>query len=68
MLRTQLSSEQRAELEALRRHAVGRVAGRAQMVLLNNQGFRDVEIAQIAGCGCPSMPPMSTIRSSAFGG
>ena len=32
MLRTHLSSEQRVELEGLRWHAVGRVAGRAHMV------------------------------------
>ena len=51
MLRTHLSTEQRAELEGLRRHAVGRVAGRAQMILLNDQGYRVPEIAQIAGCG-----------------
>jgi transposase len=51
MLRTHLSTEQRAELEGLRRHAVGRVAGRAHMVLLNDQGYHVPEIAQIAGCG-----------------
>ncbi len=51
MLRTTLSTEQRTALEGLRRHAVGRVAGRAQMVLLNDQGYHVPEIARIAGCG-----------------
>lgn len=51
MLRTHLSTEQRRELERLRRQAVGRVAGRAHMVLLSDQGYRVTEIAQIAGCG-----------------
>jgi transposase len=51
MLRTHLSAEQRTELEHLRRKAVGRVAGRAHMILLNDQGYHVPEIAQIASCG-----------------
>jgi hypothetical protein len=39
MLRVHLTNELRAELEVPRRHAVGRVAGRAQMGLLNNQPY-----------------------------
>lgn len=51
MLRTHLRTEQRRELERLRRQAVGRVAGRAHRVLLSDQSYRVSEIAQIAGCG-----------------
>jgi transposase len=50
-LRTQLSGEQRTDLEHLRRQAVGRVAGRAHLILLNDQGYHVPEIARIAGCG-----------------
>jgi transposase len=51
MLRTKLTDEQRMELERLRRQAVGRIAGRAHLILLNDQGYHVPEIAQIAGCG-----------------
>ena len=51
MLRTQLSAEQRTELEHLRRQAVGRVAGRAHLILLNDRGYHVPQSAQIAGCG-----------------
>jgi transposase len=51
MLRTQLSAEQRTDLEHLRRQAVGRVAGRAHLIVLNDQGYHVPEIARIAGGG-----------------
>jgi transposase len=51
MLRTHLSTEQRTELEHLRRQAVGRVAGRAHLILLSDQGYHVPQIARIAGCG-----------------
>jgi transposase len=42
-----VSEEERQELERLRRRAPGRVAQRAQMVLLSLRGFSVVEIARI---------------------
>jgi transposase len=42
-----ISEQEREELERLRRQAPGRVAGRAQMVLLSLRGFSVAEIARI---------------------
>ncbi|MDP9375840.1 MAG: helix-turn-helix domain-containing protein, partial [Chloroflexota bacterium] len=51
MLYIRLTDEQRAELEQVSRQAVGRVALRAQMVLLADRGQRVPQIAAIHGCG-----------------
>lgn len=51
MVFVKLSAEQRRELERVSRHAVGRVALRAQMVLLSGRGFSVPQIAQIHDCG-----------------
>jgi len=51
MLYMHLTDEQRAELEAVSRQAVGRVALRAQMVLLSARGHSVPQIAAIHGCG-----------------
>ncbi len=47
-----LTDAQRAELEQVRRQAVGRVALCAQLVLLSDRGRRVPQIAAIHGCGC----------------
>ena len=52
MLYLDLTDEQRAELEVASRQAVGRVALRAQMVLLSDRGRSVPEIAATHGCGC----------------
>jgi transposase len=51
MIVVHLSDEQRTELERVSRQAVGRVALRAQMVLLSDRGFSVPRIARIHGCG-----------------
>ncbi len=51
MLFVHLTDDQRAELEQVSRQAVGRVALRAQMVLLSDRGLRVPEIAHIHRCG-----------------
>lgn len=51
MLYSHLTEEQRAELEQASRQAVGRVALRAQMVLLSGRGHSVPQIAAIHGCG-----------------
>src|SRR4051812_19338908 len=51
MLHVHLTEEQRAELEVVSRQAVGRVALRAQMVLLSDRGQSVPAIAAIHGCG-----------------
>lgn len=51
MIRVQLSAEQRAELTQVSRQAVGRVARRAQMVLLSGRGSSVPEIARVHDCG-----------------
>lgn len=51
MLYLRLTEEQRAELEGVSRQAVGRVALRAQMVLLSDRGRSVPEIAAIHCCG-----------------
>jgi transposase len=52
MLYVHLTDEQRAELAAVSRQAVGRVALRAQMVLLSDGGHSVPQIAAIHRCGC----------------
>lgn len=51
MLYLHLTDEQRAELASVGRQAVGRVALRAQMVLLSDRGHSVPQIAVIHGCG-----------------
>ena len=51
MLYVRLTDEQRGELEVVSRQAVGRVALRAQMVLLSDRGRSVPEIAAIHRCG-----------------
>lgn len=51
MLYVHLSDEQRAELEQLSRQAVGRVALRAQMVLLSDRHHSVPQIAALHRCG-----------------
>jgi transposase len=51
MLYVHLSDNRRAELEQVSRHAIGRVALRAQMVLLSDRGYSAPQIARIHGCG-----------------
>jgi transposase len=51
MIRLDLSDEQRCELQQVSRQAVGRVALRAQMVLLCARGYRVPQIAQIHNYG-----------------
>ena len=52
MLFVQLTEAQRVELRRVSRQAVGRVALRAQMVLLSDRGFAVARIAAIHDCGC----------------
>src|SRR5947208_15735936 len=51
MIRLDLSDEERREVQQVSRQAVGRVALRAQMVLLAGRGYRVPQIAQIHDCG-----------------
>ena len=51
MLFVELTEEQRAELQRVSRQAVGRVALRAHMVLLNDRRYRVPMIAAIHDCG-----------------
>ena len=51
MIFVQLSDDQRKELHQASRQAVGRVALRAQMVLLSDRRFSVPQIAQIHDCG-----------------
>ncbi len=51
MVRLQLTDEQRQELTRASRQAVGRVALRAQMVLLSGRGYSVPQIAKIHDCG-----------------
>ena len=46
-----LTEGQRDELNAVSRQAIGRVALRAQMVLLSDRGFTVPQIAAIHACG-----------------
>ena len=51
MLYVMLTKDQRAELLTVSQRAVGRVALRAQMVLLSDRGQRVPAIATVHGCG-----------------
>jgi len=51
MIFVRLAAEERQELEAVSRQAVGRVALRAQMVLLSGRGYSVPRIAAIHDCG-----------------
>lgn len=51
MIRIRLSEEQREELMRVSRQAVGRVAPRAQMVLLSGRGYSVPQVASIHDCG-----------------
>lgn len=51
MMRMEITDAQREELEQVSRQAVGRVALRAQMVLLAGRGYRVPQIAGIHACG-----------------
>jgi len=51
VLSVELTEEQRAEVERVSRQAVGRVALRAHMVLLNDRRYRVPMIAAIHDCG-----------------
>ena len=51
MIRMHLNPIQRQELKRLSRQAVGRVALRAQMVLLSDRGYSVPQIAEIHACG-----------------
>jgi len=51
MLFVRLTDEQRRELQRVSRHAVGRVALRAHMVLLSDRGYAVPAIATIHQCG-----------------
>jgi transposase len=52
MIRMHLTDAQRRELEAASRRATGRVALRAQMVLLAGRDYTVRQIAAIHACGC----------------
>lgn len=52
MIFVHLTDEQRTELEQVSRQSVGRVAMRAQMVLLSDRGYPVPFIAVIHNCGC----------------
>ena len=52
MVFVHLSDGQRAELERVSRQAVGKVALRAHMVLMSDNGYPVPFIAVIHGCGC----------------
>src|SRR5512146_727320 len=51
MLYVSLTQPQRDELTSLSHQAIGRVALRAQMVLLSDRGFSVPQIAAIHACG-----------------
>jgi transposase len=51
MIRMQLSADERHALTQVSRQAIGRVASRAQMVLLCGRGYAVPQIAQIQDCG-----------------
>ena len=51
MIYVSLTQPQREELTSLSQHAIGRVALRAQMVLLSDRGFTVPRIAAIHDCG-----------------
>src|ERR1051326_5103538 len=51
MIYVSLTQTQRDELTSLSHQAIGRVALRAQMVLLSDRGFTVPQIAQVHACG-----------------
>jgi len=51
MIRVEITDDQRQELEQVSRQAVGRVALRAQMVLLAGRGYSVPRIAEVHDCG-----------------
>ena len=51
MIRLHLTDDQRREVQQVSRQAVGRVALRAQMVLLADRGYTAPQIAAIHACG-----------------
>lgn len=51
MIDVHLTENQRDELGVVSRHAIGRVALRAHMVLLSDRGFTVSQIAAIHACG-----------------
>ncbi len=51
MMRVQITDDQRGELAQVSRQAVGRVALRAQMVLLAARGYSVPRIAEVHDCG-----------------
>jgi transposase len=51
MIFVELTDDQRSELQRVSRQAVGRVALRAQMVLLSDRSFSVPQIAEIHECG-----------------
>jgi transposase len=51
MIYVHLTENQRDELQVVSRHAIGRVALRAHMVLLSDRGFTVSQIAAIHDCG-----------------
>jgi transposase len=51
MIHAKVTDEQRRELEQVSRHAIGRVALRAHMVLLSARGYSVPQIAAIHDCG-----------------
>jgi len=51
MIRVEITDDQRQELERVSRQAVGRVALRAQMVLLAARGYHVPQIAEVHDCG-----------------
>src|SRR5215469_7267018 len=51
MIYVHLTQDQRDELDVVSRHAIGRVALRAHMVLLSDRGFTVPQIAAIHDCG-----------------
>jgi transposase len=51
VIRMKLTDKQRRELREVSRQAIGRVALRAQMVLLSDRGYLVPQIAQVHECG-----------------
>src|SRR5262249_3323284 len=51
MIHVHMTEVQRQELEAMSRHAIGRVALRAHMILLSDRGYSVPQIATIHSCG-----------------
>lgn len=51
MVHIHLTAQQRHEMRTVSRHAIGRIALRAQMVLLSDRGFTVAQISTIHDCG-----------------